>query len=501
MNAAVAPLVHAFLFKEKYPDFDVDAVYRAVIRQAIRLSPQPTFEIRVGSLLPHTLAYRSSGIVPGTSDRFRSYGTPLTADKDLYATLVTDLADSCCALWHELNATELTLAIGKGGVFSVTTVGLSEAAAASMCDALRAIRLFAGACEVDCGNPWLRLMTLEYLVPFGRFACGKLSMVEDDSGFGAFTSWADDTEIAFDTAIPALEIAIPQIPDSARGSISRTMLQTRAAATEGQRVVQALLENAPGDIPHFVLTASNDGIPTADIRKFVEYTLNDKHLKGKDKARLFRNRLGITQIHSAYLAEQLTMGLRHADVQTASVTKYGAQYGAAIPVRGVNGRVMLVHTAWIIRPDGPPSLVTAYPLDSREPTPDEAAFATEVTFIDESDSELRWPALHAIAHKAGLAAVQRTVPTPVAIGDANSDQISEVCADGLCGYGFIEITEKRSSFARWLRKRNLMSGGRHKWIHYSHQSNSYDRARAYCEAFARVLRMNNVECLVKCRLD
>ena len=41
----------------------------------------------------------------------------------------------------------------------------------------------------------------------------------------------------------------------------------------------------PKDIPHFVLTASNDGIPTADIRKFVEYTLNDEHPKGKDKAR------------------------------------------------------------------------------------------------------------------------------------------------------------------------------------------------------------------------
>ena len=500
MNASIVPLVHAFLFKEDDPAFDVEATYREVALQAMRLSPQPIFEIHVGSLLPHRLAYRSSGIVPGTSGRFRSYGTPLTADKELYATLVIDLADSCCTLWHQLDATNLTVTIGKGRVFSVTTVGLSRAEAASVCDALREIPVFVGACEVDCGNPWVRLMMLEHLLPFGRFAGGTLSMIEDGSGWGAFTSWADDTEIRFSAAIPALEIAVPQVPDSARGAVSRKMLQTRAAPTEGQKVVQALIKGLPREVPHFVLTASNDGVPTADIRKFIEYTLNDEHPTGKDKARLFRNRLGITQAHAGYLAEQLTMGLRDADVRTASVTQYGAKYGADIPVRGANGRVMLVHTAWII-PDGPPSLVTAYPLDSREPTPDEAASATEIVFIDENVADLRWPALYAMAHKAGMAAVERTVPTPVAFGEAHSDEISGIYADGLCGYGFIEITEKRSSFVRWLRKQNLMSGGRRKWIHYSHPSSSFDRAKAYCEAFARVLRMNNVECLVKCRLD
>ena len=170
-------------------------------------------------------------------------------------------------------------------------------------------------------------------------------------------------------------------------------------------------------------------------------------------------------------------------------------------MRGVNGTIGVVHTAWIIRPTGPPSLVTALPHE-RNPTPSEVARVTNVVFVQEKQPQVRWSTLYEMADAVGQATVSRTVPTPMATGDAfDSGAKLQVYADGLCGYGFVEITQKYSGFVRWLRKREIIMGGRRHLIHYAHPSQSVDRAKAYCDAFARVLRMNNVACESISRLD
>ena len=61
--------------------------------------------------------------------------------------------------------------------------------------------------------------------------------------------------------------------------------------------------------------------------------------------------------------------------------------------------------------------------------------------------------------------------------------------DGKCGWAGVTVKDARTGFARWLFKsghghHHHRGGAR---IDYSHASQSYDRAKAFAMAFARVL--------------
>ena len=64
-----------------------------------------------------------------------------------------------------------------------------------------------------------------------------------------------------------------------------------------------------------------------------------------------------------------------------------------------------------------------------------------------------------------------------------------------CGGAFVVIEDGRTSFARWLRKHGL--GHRHHRRGYSISAEQVgqcaESAKAYADAFARVLRRNGIE--------
>jgi hypothetical protein len=82
--------------------------------------------------------------------------------------------------------------------------------------------------------------------------------------------------------------------------------------------------------------------------------------------------------------------------------------------------------------------------------------------------DAKWEAVYGVAHRAGGLAAERCVPTPMKI------------------VGFD------------VGNNHFRSGAT---IYASVESQSFDRAVAYAEAFAAVLHLNGVECSVESRLD
>ena len=115
------------------------------------------------------------------------------------------------------------------------------------------------------------------------------------------------------------------------------------------------------------------------------------------------------------------------------------------------------------------------------------------------------------ARKAGLAAANACVPTPMVVGQAKglfSNEIvpgtEEVVMDGPCGFAWINVKPGNSKFANWLKKNELARrdsyyGGVTIWVREFRQSMQLKEAYAY--AFAKVLREAGIKAYASSRMD
>ena len=106
----------------------------------------------------------------------------------------------------------------------------------------------------------------------------------------------------------------------------------------------------------FSLPNFNDAI--LDIRKLRDYCLNPSHPKGKDKARVFRAALGITQRDAVWLRGQILQSLEYAPANIQTEDQYGIRYEVNIKITKQN-RSAILSTVWIIAHDDMrPTLIT-----------------------------------------------------------------------------------------------------------------------------------------------
>jgi hypothetical protein len=247
-------------------------------------------------------------------------------------------------------------------------------------------------------------------------------------------------------------------------------------------------------------SASSDvlqvGLPQA---KFVRYLLNEEHESNQGKAKFFREVLGIGPADWRYLADQLYGGLIKTELVDVNTKSWrdgvGVSFNCNIAITGLNGRVATIRTNWIMTPGSLPSLSTAYP----------AAPSTELELLpaksnvvpSQLEGNERWERLYQLAHGAGQIAARNCVPTPMQIAG------SGIVMEGMCGWATIRVPDARRGFARWLVKSGM--GDRHYLsgavVHAKSGGPSIDRAIAYANAFAAVLRLNGLECATESRLD
>ena len=98
-------------------------------------------------------------------------------------------------------------------------------------------------------------------------------------------------------------------------------------------------------------------IPTT---KLTSYVLDPEHPRGRHKARVFASALGIGKQDWRHLRDAILDGLPDAPVRGTRITAFGVLYDVLVLVDGLNGATKPVATIWMIEPDRPPRLVSAW---------------------------------------------------------------------------------------------------------------------------------------------
>jgi hypothetical protein len=100
-----------------------------------------------------------------------------------------------------------------------------------------------------------------------------------------------------------------------------------------------------------------------DIRKIEDYCLNPEHPRGRHKARLFRELLGITQGDGAWLRHVLLDAAQSDNAIEMATDTYGRRWRVDMLVSRHRRRAM-VRTAWIVRTgEDVPRFVTCWVLE------------------------------------------------------------------------------------------------------------------------------------------
>jgi len=99
-----------------------------------------------------------------------------------------------------------------------------------------------------------------------------------------------------------------------------------------------------------------------DMRKIENYCLDSAHLRGRHKARVFREALSIGQQDAEWLRDVLLEGIRRCEATELATNAWGASWRVDIPVVR-HGKSAVVRSTWIIRTgEEAPRFVTCWVL-------------------------------------------------------------------------------------------------------------------------------------------
>lgn len=84
----------------------------------------------------------------------------------------------------------------------------------------------------------------------------------------------------------------------------------------------------------------NHGIAVVDVRKLAEYCLNPRHPRGRHKARVFRDALGISEHDASWLRGELIQGLKAGTAELQADDRFGSRWRVDIAVRRQDAEVV-----------------------------------------------------------------------------------------------------------------------------------------------------------------
>ncbi|MHB8925729.1 MAG: DUF6883 domain-containing protein, partial [Coriobacteriia bacterium] len=522
--------------------------FRAVLGADV--SGSERFEILHGALLADTLAYRVTEVATtepqAIKGALRGLRTTKSADMGLYLALLVDFADSAASINCTFDPSGLPFQIAQHSTWLMTVTALDTAIADKIDRELKSDPAYYGCMQIDTGNRLQLYLLVEALPKAYVYMDRRLGFVsyEWDCGECEYPLRHDDwwAELPFDSVswfrqngqgrgllvgersvtgpVSGLDYCDepPQIIPSAlsaRGKKSSDLYKNGRLGTPVQRAVEALSLSLVGrksaESPPDV-AVSADRLPDAEhaeIRpeKLRDYALNPGHPTGKDKAAMFSNILAIGPEDWEHLADQLSQGLGRGEVERVRVNPDGTVlYHVHSPVVGLNGTVATVLSAWLVRPDAPPTLTTTYP----ERSSHEFDWVPQVRVVTgaERGTDEYWVRLHDAAHLAGELAAKAVVPKPMFVQSqyplgANIGN-PEAVAEGEFGYAYAVIDDGLKGFGRWLSRNHgaeWRARKREAWLPARINSSSAARTAAYAGAYTQVLHLNHVRSRAECRLD
>ena len=97
-----------------------------------------------------------------------------------------------------------------------------------------------------------------------------------------------------------------------------------------------------------------------DNEKIKGYCLNPEHPRGKHKARVFKDSLGLTSKNTESLIAKIRNGISKAECKKGVLDEYGQRYTVDIEIEN-NFKKAVIRTSWIIkRNETRPRLTTCY---------------------------------------------------------------------------------------------------------------------------------------------
>src|SRR5579883_2752294 len=87
---------------------------------------------------------------------------------------------------------------------------------------------------------------------------------------------------------------------------------------------------------------------TLDILKLENYCLNPQHTRGRHKARVFRESLGLTRGDSSWLKVSLLAAVTNAEAVKLGSDAFGTRWRVDAPVSR-HGKHVVLRTVWIVR--------------------------------------------------------------------------------------------------------------------------------------------------------
>ena len=103
----------------------------------------------------------------------------------------------------------------------------------------------------------------------------------------------------------------------------------------------------------------NGELAEISMEKLIGYCLNPKHSRGKNKARVFRSRLGITAENAEVLRSLISQAALEGEVVQQAVTEFGQQFKVDWTIPEREGTQL--RTIWeigLINPN--PRLISAF---------------------------------------------------------------------------------------------------------------------------------------------
>ncbi len=463
-----------------------------------------------GDLLLDRFCYKPSRV----SSRAREMST----DKALFKLLIGDLCDAFEGQWHTLDLVQLPeLLMQRHTLACIFLPSFPSGYRSAIDDRLRRHPYYLGAVVPDLSNPLQRELTIDSLRRNSFIENGTIYMplgIEDD--LEGYFHGADEFLEQGIVAVPweKFEERSPAIPapqaQSAQALMTQMRLQNCLGLDIHQRLASQLSSLNMGQDSSREYDWDLKQLPNAPdeievrARKVTDYLLNLSHKEGGSKAKFFEQELGITADDWRFLHAQLVDALGKASFEDLRLDEYGIRFNAHLAIRGRNGRTATVKTGWIvrsgekaalkadwiIRPKERASLATARP--GTKGAASQASAQSPPVVSPEIKGTRRWEAIFKLAKQAGELAAAECVPTPMKISGG------ELIMDGQCGYAYVVVPDARKGFARWLKtsRHGKHHSGGGMAFYAETDGQSADRATAYAEAFAKVLRRNGIECKV-----
>jgi hypothetical protein len=431
---------------------------------------------RSGSIIISFLSCRTSEV------KFDKNGTMYSwseiDDKDSRIAITWDFWDSTRYGFTTMEPEFIFKKAVNGNLYCISIELISNGEAIALHNLFLSHDLYFGLVEIDIGNP-IQVNLLWDLL----FKHGDASQ-KHNSGI------APKEKEAKQSNVHRL---------SKRGKVSVMLVSEKMKLSLNEKILEKLKSSGTASVQWADVVYHTSS--SAEIRMEVEkklklYCLNPLHPDGKHKALLFERLLAIDLNCWNFLACQLVDKLDSVPIYRYEANEYGVKYRAYLPVVGTNGVMKLIETGWIFEIGSDnrklnsttAKLITAFIKEDGSISEIDSDFAKKV-IARPTLSRIDYSKLYNVAHEYALIAAAACTPTPMIIG-------SEVITDGLLGSTAILIKDARKGFCRWLIKEGIASHFPRKGaiVFSPAVGQSLKRAQEYAKEFAKILRLNQINC-------